>query len=66
LTLQYIIFREFRNNPNLDLSNLSNQFDDNIKNEVKRVAEKLRNFPFISLGTTQSTNINENIIDLNN
>ena len=66
LTLQYIILREFRKNPNLDLSTLSNQFDYNIKKEVKRVAENIRTFPFISLGTTLPTNVNENIIDINN
>ena len=66
LTLQYIILREFINNPSLSLSTLSNKFDDNIKKEVQRVVEKLRNFPFISLGTTKPTDVNENIIDLNN
>ena len=44
LTLQYIILREFRNNPNLDLSTLSNQFDYNKKKEVKRIAENIRTF----------------------
>ena len=66
MTLQYIILREFRKNPNLDLSTLSNQFYYNIKKEVKRVAENIRTFPFISLGTTIPTNVNENIININN
>ena len=66
LTLQYIIMREFRQNKYLDLSTLSNKFDENIKKEVIRIAEKIRNFPFISLGTTKPTYVNEYIIDLNN
>ena len=34
--------------------------------KLKELQKKIRNFPFISLGTTKPTNINENIIDLNN
>ena len=66
LTLQFIIMREFKQNKYLDLTTLSNKFDENIKEEVKRIAEKIRNFPFISLGTTKPTYVSDYIVDLNN
>ena len=61
LTLQYIIVREFQNNKQFNLST----FDENIRKEVERVAEKITNFPFISLGSSKPTNVNKNIVDLN-
>ena len=53
--------REFKNNKQFNLST----FDENIRKEVERVAEKITNFPFISLGSSKPTNVNKNIVDLN-
>lgn len=54
LTLQYLTLRELNNNKNISLFTISEDFDDNIKIEMEKVYEKVKNHQFNSLGNEPS------------
>ena len=61
LTLQYII------KDNLTfIGNLSNEFSESVNKEIQRIISLLKNYQFISLGTTRPDFIDNNIIDITN
>ena len=61
LTLQYII------KDNLTfIGNLSNEFSESVNKEIQRIISLLKNYQFISLGSTRPDFIDNNIIDITN
>ena len=66
LTLQFIILNEIKKHKNELNFNISRIFDENIKEEVKKISEKLKNNSFISLGTVKPDYVDEYIIDISN
>ena len=61
LTLQYII-----KDNSTSIGKLSNEFSEAVNKEIQRIISLLKNYQFISLGSTRPDFIDNNIIDITN
>ena len=61
LTLQYII-----KDNSTSIGKLSNEFSEAVNKEIQRIIPLLKNYQFISLGSTRPDFIDNNIIDITN
>ena len=68
LSLQFIIFNEIKKQKDSNLifnfEEFLNEFSDNIKQEVKKVATTIQNHEFISLGSVKPDYVDEDIVDI--
>ena len=65
IALQYIVLREIKKNEDFSF-NLSDSFFNNINSEVQQLADKCKDYEFISLGSTKPDYVDKEILDITN
>ena len=64
LALQYIIQDELLKQKDLNLSNLSDDFSQNISQEIENISTKIRESSFVCLGTIKPDSTDKNIVNI--
>ena len=68
LCLQYLILKGIRNLDDTNLETIANnslaQINNEIKDEIEELSDKLKQHEFISLGTVKPDYVSKNVIDL--